>query len=161
MKKNMKKLMAGVVLMGASSLAFANHGPAGCGLGTAYIFPDADQWWQHVLAATTNATSGNQTFGMTSGTLGCEDARGPLKVAQLFIDKNMDQLAVDAAQGEGETLAALAEILGVTGEDALTFNQVMQNNFDSLFSVEATSAATLEAMATAMAENAQLQKYLG
>lgn len=38
----MKKFIAGAVLMGASSMAFAN-GPAGCGLGTAYIFPDADQ----------------------------------------------------------------------------------------------------------------------
>ncbi|MGZ7153809.1 DUF3015 family protein, partial [Streptococcus pyogenes] len=75
----MKKLLASALLLTASSVTLA--GPAGCGLGSTYVFPDANQWWQHVLAATTNGTSGNQTFGMTSGTLGCEAANGPLKLA--------------------------------------------------------------------------------
>ena len=156
----MKKLIAGALLVSASSFTMAAS-PAGCGLGTTYVFPDANQWWQHVLAATTNGTSGNQTFGMTSGTSGCQAANGPLKLAQAFIDENMDQLAADTAMGQGETLSALAEIMGVQAQDSAAFNQTMQNNFDSLFSIESTSAATLEAMASAMAQDAQLQKYLG
>lgn len=156
----MKKIIAGVVLASASTMAFAN-GPAGCGLGTAIVFPDANEWHEHVLAATTNGTSGNQTFGMTSGTLGCESANGPLKLAQAFMEDNMDQLAADVARGEGETLAALAEVIGVEAQDTAAFNRTMQSNFDNLFSTEATSGSAYEAMKAAMASDADLQKYLG
>ena len=155
----MKKIIAGALLASASTLAFA--GPAGCGLGTAVIFPDANQWYEHVLAATTNGTSGNQTFGMTSGTLGCEAANGPLKLAQAFMDENMDQLAAEAAVGQGETLAALAEVMGVETQDTAAFNRVIQSNFDSMFTTEATSGEAFEAMTSAMAADAELQKYLG
>jgi len=158
----MKKIIASVILASASSLALANaSGPAGCGLGSTVVFPDANQWYQHVMAATTNATSGNQTFGMTSGTLGCEAANGPLKSAQVFMDENMDQLAADAATGQGETLAALAEVMGVQTQDQAAFNRVMQSNFDAMFSAEATSSTAFEAMTSAMATDANLQKYLG
>ncbi|QQD23960.1 DUF3015 domain-containing protein [Venatoribacter cucullus] len=156
----MKKIIAGVVLASASTMAFAN-GPAGCGLGTAVVFPDANEWYEHVLAATTNATSGNQTFGMTSGTLGCEGANGPLKLAQAFMEDNMDQLAADVARGEGETLAALAEVIGVEAQDTAAFNRTLQSNFDNLFSTEATSGSAYEAMKAAMASDVALQKYLG
>ena len=156
----MKKIIAGVVLASASTMAFAN-GPAGCGLGTAVVFPDANEWYEHVLAATTNGTSGNQTFGMTSGTLGCEGANGPLKLAQAFMEDNMDQLAADVARGEGETLAALAEVIGVEAQDTAAFNRTMQSNFDSMFSTEATSGSAYEAMKAAMASDVALQKYLG
>jgi|SRR5690554_4382267 len=156
----MKKIIAGVVLASASTMAFAN-GPAGCGLGTAVVFPDANEWYEHVLAATTNGTSGNQTFGMTSGTLGCEAANGPLKLAQAFMEDNMDQLAADVARGEGETLAALAEVIGVEAQDSAAFNRTMQSNFDNLFSTEATSGSAYEAMKAAMASDVALQKYLG
>ncbi len=156
----MKKIIAGVVFASASTMAFAN-GPAGCGLGTAVVFPDANEWHEHVLAATTNGTSGNQTFGMTSGTLGCEAANGPLKLAQAFMEDNMDQLAADVARGEGETLAALAEVIGVEAQDAAAFNRTMQSHFDSMFSAEATSGSAYEAMKAAMASDVALQKYLG
>lgn len=155
----MKKLLASALLLTASSVTLA--GPAGCGLGSTYVFPDANQWWQHVLAATTNGTSGNQTFGMTSGTLGCEAANGPLKLAQAFIDQNMDQLAADTAMGQGETLAALAQVIGVQAQDTTAFNKVMQQNFDAMFSAQGTSGDAYQAMTSAMAQDAALQKYLG
>ncbi|MDY7218938.1 DUF3015 family protein [Denitrificimonas sp. JX-1] len=155
----MKKIIASIVLASASTAALAN--PAGCGLGSTVIFPDANEWHEYVLAATTNGTSGNQTFGMTSGTLGCEAANGPLSSALMFMDENMDQLAADAAIGQGETLAALAEVMGVEPQDTPTFNRVIQSNFDALFSTEATSASAFEAMTAAMAQDKDLQKYLG
>ena len=158
----MKRIIAGLILASASSFALAAaNGPAGCGLGSTVVFPDADKWYQHVMAATTNGTSGNQTFGMTSGTSGCAAANGPLSSAQIFIDDNLDQLAADAAVGQGETLAALAEVMGVNAQDTAVFNRVMQSNFDAMFSAEATSATTFEAMTSAMAADASLQKYLG
>ena len=156
----MKKLIAATILATSSTIAFA-AGPAGCGLGTAVVFKDASQWYEHVLAATTNGTSGNQTFGMTSGTLGCEAANGPLADAQLFIDQNMDQLAVDAAKGQGETLAALAEVMGVEAADSAAFNRTVQSNFDSMFNADATSEVALESLKTAMAKDVELKKYVG
>src|SRR5690554_4198861 len=156
----MKKIIAGAILVSASSFAAAAT-PAGCGAGYQFVFPEANQWYQHVMAATTNGTSGNQTFGMTSGTLGCESANGPLKLAQAFMDENMDQLAAEAAVGQGETLAALAEVMGVEAQDTAAFNRVIQSNFDSMFTTEATSGEAFEAMTSAMAADAELQKYLG
>ncbi|KZZ41871.1 hypothetical protein A3759_14900 [Thalassolituus sp. HI0120] len=156
----MKKIIAGAILVSSSALAFAN-GPAGCGLGTAVVFPDANEWHEHVLAATTNGTSGNQTFGMTSGTLGCQSANGPLKLAQAFMDDNMDQLALESAKGQGETLAALAEVIGVEAQDEAAFNRTMQSNFDAIFTAEGTSGSAYDAMTAAMAQDEELKKYLG
>lgn len=156
----MKKIIAGAILVSSSAFAMAQS-PAGCGLGTAVVFPDANEWHEHVLAATTNGTSGNQTFGMTSGTLGCESANGPLKLAQAFMDDNMDQLALDSAKGQGETLAALAEVIGVEAQDQAAFDATMQTNFDSIFAAEGTSGSAYEAMKSAMAQNDELKKYLG
>src|SRR5690554_1969478 len=155
----MKKLIAGTVLLSVSAFATA-QGPAGCGLGTAVVFSDANEWYEHVMAATTNQ-SATQTASMTSGLLKCGSANGPLKLAQVFMDENMDQLAAEAAVGQGETLAALAEVMGVEAQDTAAFNRVIQSNFDSMFTTEATSGAAFEAMTSAMAADADLQKYLG
>ena len=136
----MKKIFATLVVASATSLAWADN-PAGCGLGTEVVFPDADEWHEYVLAATTNGSSGNQTFGMTSGTLGCEEANGPL-AAQLFIDQNMDQLSLDTARGQGESLDALAQVLGVAKDKVSDFSLLMKDNFDRLFSASGTSQQT-------------------
>lgn len=157
----MKKLIATAALISASSFAMANNGPAGCGLGTAVVFPDANEWHEHVLAATTNGTSGNQTFGMTSGTLGCESANGPLKVAEAFMNDNMDQLAADSARGQGETLDALAQVMGVEAADTAAFRATVQANFDSMFTAEATAGDAFRSLTKAMAQDKALQKYVG
>jgi hypothetical protein len=159
-KDIMKKIIAGALLAASSTVTFAAS-PAGCGLGTAVVFKDANEWHEHVLAATTNGTSGNQTFGMTSGTLGCEAANGPLAGVQTFMDNNMDQLAMDVAKGQGETLAALAEIVGVEAADQTTFNAKLQASFDSMFSAEATSETAYQAMKETMQSDLVLKKYLG
>ncbi len=156
----MKKIIAGALLAASSTMAFA-AGPAGCGLGTAVVFKNANAWHEHVLAATTNGTSGNQTFGMTSGTLGCEAANGPLAGVQTFMDNNMDQLAMDVAKGQGETLAALAEIIGVEAADTTIFNSKLQASFDTMFSTEATSETAYQAMKDTMQSDLVLKKYLG
>ena len=157
----MKKLIAAAALISASSFAMADNGPAGCGLGTAVVFPDANEWHEHVLAATTNGTSGNQTFGMTSGTLGCESANGPLKAAEAFMNDNMDQLAADSARGQGETLDALAQVMGVEAADTAAFRATVQSNFDSMFTTEATAGDAFRSLTEAMSQDKTLQKYVG
>lgn len=159
----MKKIITGIVLAAASTISLAGtHGPAGCGLGSTVIFKDANEWHEHVLAATTNGTSGNQTFGMTSGTLGCQDAGGPLAAdAQQFMDENLDQLAADTAMGTGDSLAALADLIGVSESDRPHFNNTLQANFDSIFESDTlTSGDALDALVAVMSADDALAKYV-
>lgn len=157
----MKKLILGAVIASAPLVATAH--PAGCGLGTAVIFKSPGSWVEHVLAATTNGTSGNQTFGMTSGTLGCADAGGPLASGvDYFIDENIDLIAMESATGQGETIDALAEMIGVEEADKRAFRLSLQSNFDALFPSEDTSSAQVySAIVDIMSHNARLAKYLG
>jgi hypothetical protein len=157
----MKKLILGAVIASAPIVAMAH--PAGCGLGTAVIFKSPSTWVEHVLAATTNVTSGNQTFGMTSGTLGCQAAGGPLASGvDYFIDENIDMIAMESATGEGETIDALAEMIGVADTDKRAFRLSLQSNFDTMFPSEDTSSAQVyDAIVDIMSHNDRLAKYLG
>jgi len=161
----MKKLILSACIISAplTVMAAGGHGPAGCGLGTKVIFQNADEWHEHVLAATTNASSGNQTFGMTSGTLNCEDANGPLKNGiALFLNRNIEQLAVETATGAGETLSALSELIGINAADDAAFKKALKTNFDQIFaSVDTTSGDAFDALVDVMSKDATLAKYLG
>ena len=157
----MKKLIAVAAI---SLLPFSNamaDQDIGCGLGS-MLFAGKDGKAVKVLGATTNGTSGNQTFGITFGTLGC-DGTGPVtssaKIAQ-FIDGNMEQLARDMSQGEGETLSTLAEIWGVQDQDKAAFNALAQSQFATVFTSEnVTSQTVLENLNSVVASDASLSAY--
>lgn len=160
----MKKLLLSAVLATVSVSSFAaTNGPAGCGLGSAVIFQDANEWYEHVMAATTNASSGNQTFGMTSGTLGCEDANGPLaNGVAMFLNDNLEPLAIDVAKGHGETLGALADLMGVKGADKAVFNEQMQSHFDTIFAnAQVTPTTAYSGIQSVMSNSKELSKYVG
>ena len=93
-----------------TSFAFAKgYSDSGCGLGLLVVGRDGNQ----ILSATLNAT-GMQTFGILSVTSGCVDdgAIAQNKQVPAFIEVNKMSLATDAARGEGETLAGLAQLMG-------------------------------------------------
>src|SRR5919109_4776775 len=95
-----------------------------CGWGSK-LFDGQSGIAPQVLAVTTNGTSGNQTFGITSGTSGCTQD-GAVKSnwrTALFIDGNRDALARDMSVGSGETLDSLAHLLGVQEQDRVAFNR--------------------------------------
>lgn len=132
--------------MMASFLVFATAAYAGsptnvkanCGCGLGYIlFKDSKNpgILIQILAATTNGTFGNQTFGISSGTLGCAQPSSFAKTEQLnkFVADNMDNLAVDIAAGQGETLDALAEIAEVAPEKRPQLYSALQKNFDKIY----------------------------
>ncbi len=75
----MKRILLGTLFAAASFNAFADApGGAGCGWGN-MLFKGQRGVATHVVAATTNGTSGNNTFGMTTGTNGCiPTARCPM-----------------------------------------------------------------------------------
>jgi hypothetical protein len=85
------------------------YGKAGCGLGSLLISPSGNQ----TSAATTNAT-GYQTFAITSGTSNCVPGRkaAAMLEQERFITANLMSLSKEIAQGEGETLASFAGLLG-------------------------------------------------
>lgn len=133
----------------------------GCGLGS-MVFAGQEGKVVKVLGATTNGTSGNQTFGITFGTLGC-DGTGAVtstETVSLFIDGNVDQLARDMSKGEGETLATLAEVWGFTEQDKVAFSALAQANFSSVFTSEnVTSQTVLENLNRLVANNEALSSY--
>jgi hypothetical protein len=124
----MKKILV-ILTMLVSSVSFAKmYGEAGCGLGSIVMGKDGNQ----VLGATTNGTSGSQTFGISSGTSNCIDD-GAMKSAMAvpaFIEVNKIALAKDAARGEGETLAGLAQLMGCNSKNLGT---TLKSNYNKIF----------------------------
>ena len=134
----MKKiLLAALVSLPVTAFAAANN-VGSCGLGSK-VFEGQNGIAPQVLAVTTNGTFGNQTFGITSGTLGCTQdgvVSSNWKTA-LFIDGNKAQLARDAASGQGETLDALAALLKIDAQDKAAFVSLAKaRHADSFASVD-------------------------
>lgn len=123
----MKKISA--LLASAVFVPVVASANPGCGLGS-QVFDGQEGLPSHVLAATTNGILGNQTFGMTSGTLGC-DTSETIQYAAIFVNKNMEELAENMATGEGEVLLTLATLLEV--ESPESFAVMMQQNFAKIF----------------------------
>lgn len=151
----MKKIVLSVALVclcAAPALAATATGQAdkncGCGLGSMLWEGKADgSVMSQTLQATTNGTFGNQTFGISSGTLGCDQPANILKNdrALAFTNDNLDNLARDISMGRGETLATLAELLEVPADSRAAFNTKLQAKFDSIFvSGEESGAAVLD-----------------
>ncbi len=131
----MKKLIALVAFVAAAPMAFAQANNVGsCGLGSK-VFQGQKGIAPQVLAATTNGTFGNQTFGITFGTLGCTQdgvVSSNWKTA-MFIDGNRVALARDAAAGQGESLDALVAVMGVSDADRAYFVSTVKGQFSTVF----------------------------
>lgn len=152
----MNRTIASLALAGllAPGLAAAEDS-TGCGLGS-MVFDGQSGVAPQVLAVTTNGTSGNQTFGISSGTLGCDPDGTIDSSAQLaaFTSDNLDRLAADAAAGEGETLVTVRALMGLDANQQATFDRTMQENFDRIFASTDTMAEdVLRSMETVVAEN--------
>jgi len=132
----MKKLIVSIAAVAAlSSAAIAGvNNQTGCGLGSMIIKDDSSAIML-ALQATTNGTSGNQTFGITSGTSGCKKTKIVMNErAEEFVASNMDQLAKEIAMGHGESVDTLAELLAV--EDKEAFASALQSNYNSIYSAD-------------------------
>ncbi|TKI68607.1 DUF3015 domain-containing protein [Sulfurimonas crateris] len=129
----MKKILvslAAIVALSSSAMAGVNS-QTGCGLGSMIIKDDSTAVLL-ALQATTNGTSGNQTFGITSGTLGCQKTQFVMnEQAEEFVASNMDQLAKEIAIGHGESIDTLAELLEVS--DKATFSASLQENYNKIY----------------------------
>lgn len=111
------------------------YGMAGCGLGSVLIGKRGSQ----IFAGTTNGTSYNQSFAISTGTLNCVDNPED-EVAQRmdkFLIVNKAALAGDIAKGNGETLLSLSTLMGC-GQSS-RFGSVLQQNFNSIYPNEKVS----------------------
>jgi len=147
----------------ASGSAYAeNPNNVGCGLGS-MAWEGQQGVAPQVLAATTNGTSGNQTFGITSATLGCSPD-GEVQIPDqmtAFIGPNMDRLAQDMSRGEGETLTSLAHVIGIQDQDRLAFYALTQRNFDRIMPTDTVTAEEVVVSINAvMAEDPTLSRYV-
>ena len=129
----MKKILLSVVAtIAITTTAFAGvNNQTGCGLGSIIIKDDSTAIML-ALQATTNGTSANQTFGITSGTSGCKKTKLAMnELAQEFVASNMDILAKEIAVGHGESLDTLAELLEV--QDKAAFAISLQANYNAIY----------------------------
>lgn len=128
-----KRILLLPLALAASSLTQADNGP-GCGLGQ-QVFAGQSGLAAHVMAATTNGTSSNQLFGLSFDSLGCTGEAVITAEFQrnVFVAHNYDNIARDAAQGGGEHLQSLAQLMNMPAGDAEHFYHVAQLNYDQLF----------------------------
>ncbi|MCE3254550.1 MAG: hypothetical protein K0R25_44 [Rickettsiaceae bacterium] len=159
----MKKILSSVAIIAAISSfsGVANAENTGCGLGT-MIFHGNDGVPANILAVTTNGTSGNQTFGISSGTLGCDQkAKVQSKAGRLFVfaNENLNELALDASNGGGEYLSSAAEIIGVKDADKAHFNEVVQANFSEIFSGNSNTKTVVDSLVAVMQKDEVLKSY--
>ena len=139
----MKKSLLTLAALSTAVMFSANTQAAdstGCGLGS-MAWRGQQGILPQVLAVTTNGTFGNQTFGITFGTSGCDPngriTGGTGRMTLAFLENNLEQFALDASAGHGETIDTLAGILNVDSEK---LGEISKTNFALLFPSENADA---------------------
>lgn len=140
-----KSLLLGACLgafMMVSTPSFAIDSTGGCGLGS-MAWRGQSGIIPQVLAMTTNGMASN-TIGVTLGTSGCDPngrvTGGTGKLVLAVIENNMEQFAMDASRGQGETIKTIAGILNV---DSNELGLKAQQKFAYLFVDENVEAVDL------------------
>lgn len=158
-----KKLVA-VALVGLfplASMAAGENNIGTCGWGSK-LFDGQRGVAPQVLGVTTNGTFGNQTFGISSGTSGCTQdgvVKSNWKTA-MFINGNKEKLARDMSIGHGETLEALAKLMGVRDEDKPAFFLATKENFARIYSGADVSTDQIRvSLKQVLAQNTELAVY--
>lgn len=153
----MKKTLALLALASLFTGAAAAKDSSGCGLGT-MLFDGKSGTAPQVFAVTTNGTLGNQTFGITSGTLGC-DSDGTVSLG-MFMGDNLDRVAQDAARGGGEALTTVADLMGIAKQDRAMFYAVVKTHFAEIFASETVTAGEAIAnLRAVLAKDEKLSAY--
>ena len=154
-----KLVLAALMCLPFTAQGAAPGGPD-CGWGN-MLFDGQSGLGSHWIAWLTNGSTGNQTFGMTSGTNGCStDASLTYGGNNLFASV-MDEFSEDVARGDGEALTAVAVSMGISAEDRPVFKSVMHDNFSVLFPSEnVTAEQVMNSMISVMEQNEALAKYV-
>jgi hypothetical protein len=163
-RKIMKKIILSVLVLSTLSLTTfgATKAPAaaavpaggrayqsaGCGFGSMLF---KDEGGTQILAATTNGTSASQTFGISTGTLNCPGLSSHAYLSEqknAYVQANFDRLSQEMAQGSGEHVTALANLVGCK-QNATEFSALLKQNYRTL------STANPESMLKSVEQVAQ------
>lgn len=119
---------ANAAATGGTKSEITGGGSDGCGLG-----------WQvtdkkTMLATTTRGTTNSfvpPTFGMTTGTIGCEkhEISKNEQPAAAFAVANFQALSTELAQGNGETVSGLAYLMGCNSAE---LGQSVKANYETI-----------------------------
>lgn len=142
-------VIASLVL--GSFAAFADDTSDGCGLG--WQVTKKKTFSATTTRGTTNSVVPN-TFGMTSGTIGCEQhslVKADMKPLH-YADANYENLMTEIAQGQGEYLAGFAAAMGCSSED---FSSALQSNFSEIVEGKTPADLVKKAKSIATAMNCQ------
>lgn len=146
----------------AKSLGTTDTGP-GCGFGKIWwaADPSAKSKGVQILMGTSNGLFGSQTFGISSGTLGCTD-NGKWWAEQktiVFAELNFETLTQEIAQGHGEYLGSLATLMGIPAEQQSVFFALVQQRYESLVEIgDISPAALVNALKEAIAMHPNVGK---
>ncbi len=121
------------------------YGMAGCGLGS-LVFKDNTMGSQigaslvnspgwiglfvSALSNTLNYIGSVQTFAISSGTLNCEKPSSAETAALDYIRENEQNLQKDIARGNGDSLNALAKVLGC---DSNNLSSGLKSNYSKIY----------------------------
>lgn len=158
-----KSLFAVSALLAIAPVGVALAAPnnVGCGVGS-IIFNGQSGVAPQVLAVTTNGILGNQTFGISSGTLGCARdgvVANPVRVS-MFINNNMDKLAANMAAGHGETLASMATLIGIDDAHKAEFYNLTKTHFAEIIPSDKVNAGDVVAsLNRVLKSNGDLAQY--
>lgn len=160
----LKRTLITVALVAGSSQAMAEAaGGNNCGWGQ-MLFEGKSGTPVHVLAITTNGSTGNNTFGVSSGTNGCSGNGKLVYGGKEWMGADMafmNEFTEDAAKGHGDALTAVAVNIGIEQEDRAVFAEAMHQNFSTIFTSEkVTAEEVLANMVKVMKANERLSKYV-
>jgi len=160
MKKSLT-ILASLALISASGVYAAETG-AGCGLGAQVMDGKSGKGANIAAALLNNLVIPNTTFMTTGdGMMGCDPTQTVQRdeARKIFVASNMDKLTIDAAQGNGAHLDALAHLIGVEANDMEAFQHMAQSRFDNLFG-SGQADQVLAAIDQAMSSDTVLAKYV-
>ncbi|TGK21958.1 DUF3015 domain-containing protein [Leptospira fluminis] len=162
MKNRLLAALTAAVLSGALFVSpkvdAKGYGMAGCGLGSMII--KSNDILQ-IFAATTNGTSGNQTFGITTGTSNCSSDGIVMKekAQELFVTVNYESLEQEMALGKGEKLVTFAQLLGCSSDaSSAQLGKMTKDKYSSLVQSDTTPALLLSAVKSEILKNESLAK---
>lgn len=143
-RMHLKKIgiILATALVAGSSFAATIRDNCGCGFGTMALGQNEPTVISQLAATFLNGICGNQTFGISSGTLDCKPAPAVAfntRVKQ-YVTDNMDQLALEMAMGKGQSLNALADLMNVPANKRADMFTKFQNNFDRIFTSDKIGA---------------------
>ena len=150
-----------MVVFGSTNVMAVAPGGPDCGWGN-MLFEGQSGLPAHLSATFVDGTSGNATFGMTSGTNGCStDGTLTYGGTPLFgLAPLLDEFSEDVAVGDGEALSAVAISAGIPKDQRPAFKALLNENFDALFpSSDVTAEQVYNNLIGVMQADQRFAKY--